>query len=226
MMPFKASFPSPRRAHRCIGGPTAWRSTAPPRGRSLSSLRSLHLPPLPLQTTSFAVPPSPRALLARGLPSAFTGWANGPAPKPHVLRAAREILVSEPCPLPPEAADAVLRLHGARRVYPTAARLLSKELGLTADDRDELGRWKPTASAEERSRGGARPMSNVYSTDAARSRCISTRKLVADAVRARLAEVGGWQALDPSAQWDFLIAQGSEPSVASIEPDLGVEERD
>jgi hypothetical protein len=143
-----------------------------------------------------------------------------------VLRAAKEILVSEPCPVPPEAADAILRLHGARRVYPTAARLLSKELGLTADDRDELGRWKPTASAEERSRGGARPMSNVYSTDAARPRCIATRKLVADAVRARLSEVGGWRALEPTAQWDFLIAQGSEPSVASIEPDLGAEERD
>ena len=132
-----------------------------------------------------------------GDPTAFQGWTSGPAPKAHVVRAIRYILENGPEPFPPEVSAALARLHGARRVYPSAARFLSKELGLTVDDRDELGRWKACGDAAERSKAGARPLSNLYGSDAARHRCVETRLKVGDAVRARIASVG-WRNLDAS----------------------------
>ena len=161
-----------------------------------------------------------------GNPLAFVRWGKGPAPKAHVVRGIEHILTSSPCPLPADVAKLLARLHGARRVYPTAARFLSGVLKLTVDDRDEMGRWKTSPDAGERSRAGSRPLSNLYGSDAARSRCVATRKLVGDAVRARIAELG-WLSVEPDTTWDFLVSLStSEPSVLAAEPDLDSDETD
>jgi hypothetical protein len=156
----------------------------------------------------------------QGDPAYFTGWAHSAAPKAHVLRGYRRIMEldggADDPPLPQWLIRLALRLHGARRVYPTAARFLSGELGLTADDRDELGRWAPSGNAE---RGAARPMSNVYSTDAARHRCVETRTTVASAVRARLRALAAAGGLTADTTWDFLVSS-TPPTIPAIEPDM------
>ena len=161
-----------------------------------------------------------------GDPAFFSVWGSGPAPKAHVSKAAEFILLSEPMPFPAElAASLSKRLHGARRVYPSAARFLSSELGLTVDDRDELGRWKAPADLASAAQGRARALSNLYGSDAARSRCVATRRRVGDAMRARLQAVG-WRELDCDCGWEFLVSGSSAPpSVSTLEPDLDADER-
>ena len=66
-------------------------------------------------------------------------------------------------------------------------------------------------------------MSNLYGSDAARSRCVATRKTVGDAVRSRVAAID-WLELEPAMGWDFLAAEGTQPAVGSLEPDLDTEE--
>jgi hypothetical protein len=160
-----------------------------------------------------------------GNPREVTGWARkAAAPKTHVLRLYRFILeidVPDDAAIPEWLIKLALRLHGARRVYPTAARFLSGELGLTVDDRDELGRWAPSA---DRTDGRSRPMSNVYSTDAARHRCVETRSRVASAMRERLRRLIAAGDLTAETTWDFLVERMA-PSITSIEPDVDAEER-
>jgi hypothetical protein len=155
-----------------------------------------------------------------GDPAAFTGWAKGPASKPHVSRAGQHVLTAEPFPVPAEIAAAVAKkLHGARRVYPTGGRMLSAVLKLTLDDRDELGRWQPPADPAEASQGRARAMSNLYSSDAQRSRCVATRKRVGDAMRAAIA-AAGWSSLPRDGSWEFLLPDSGSTAVDAIEPYL------
>ena len=159
-----------------------------------------------------------------GDPLAFTGWGKGAAPKTHVSRGLCKALVSAPHPVPEHIAQEICRrLHGARRVYPVAARLASAKLKLTVDDRDELGRWKPPVDPAERAMGRARALSNLYGSDAARPRSVEIRSLVGDEIRRAVAEIG-WTNIAPDQGWEFLISRSAAESFPEVEPDLDSEE--
>lgn len=62
-----------------------------------------------------------------------------------------------------------VKLHGMRRIVPILARLFSSVLGLTVEDKNELGRWAYTSQ-------GA--MHNLYSDEANRPNKIKVRERV------------------------------------------------
>lgn len=92
------------------------------------------------------------------------------------------LLALPPLSLTREQAKSFVRLHGFRRVFSVLARFLSAELNLSVESRNELGRWKVQSGEGG---GGTRhsAMPNVYSSDAARSRCVDVRATVAAAAR-------------------------------------------
>ena len=80
-----------------------------------------------------------------------------------------QLLQMEPLSLSFDEAKRYARLHGGRRLYPTLGRFMSHQLNLSTDDRQELGRWAPASGGAP---GGA-PMTNLYASDAQRTRCVS-----------------------------------------------------
>ena len=121
-----------------------------------------------------------------GDPDYFTGWGEGPAVKKHFVLLFIYICGLPPLRMPAEVARKFARLHGWRRVFPLLARLLSGELKLRLEDREELGRWLSSLATSNDSHRTRRPLSNLYGSDAARTNCVRTRKRIADAVRDKL----------------------------------------
>ena len=157
-----------------------------------------------------------------GEPEFFEGWSDGPAVKLHVIETLIHILMLTPMSLTREEALAYVRLHGARRVYPTLARFLSGTLQLTLDDRQEMGRWAPATGGDRAERRGA--MANRYATDAERARCVKTRSKVATATR-NLIKDHGWRELPmEGGGYEAFITQ--DVIVEEPEPDLSSDESD
>ena len=125
----------------------------------------------------------------------------------------------EPLSLSEEEAKKLSRMHGARRLFPTLGRYMSEQLNLSIDDRQELGRWAPSLGGS--SSHGA-PMANLYGSDAQRSRCVATRKRVAEAAREMIRDVG-WINLPLHGGGFEAFIQGGV-SIADPEPDLSDDE--
>ena len=149
----------------------------------------------------------------------FLEWGAGPARKAHVIESFIEIMMMEPLSLSRTVATAYARLHGARRMYPTLGRFLSQQLELTIDDRQELGRWAPSAGGSSHHNAA---MANLYASDAARTRCVHTRKRVADAARSLIRDVG-WTNLPLDGGGFEAFIQGGV-NIAEPEPDLSSDE--
>ena len=150
----------------------------------------------------------------------FSKWEEGPARKEHVVTGYIQLLQMEPLSLSLDEAKRYARLHGGRRLYPTLGRFMSHQLNLSTDDRQELGRWAPASGGAP---GGA-PMTNLYASDAQRTRCVSTRKRVADAARDLIKGVG-WQNI-PLDGGGFEAFISGEVDIAQPEPDLSDDESD
>ena len=73
-------------------------------------------------------------------------------------------------------------------------------------------------------RARTRRAPNLYGSDAARSRCVATRKRVADEARARIDALGDLSLLPSDISWEALVS--SLPTIPEIEPDLDDEELD
>ena len=157
-----------------------------------------------------------------GDPDHFTGWGKGPAVKKHVIELDRHILQLPPLSLSPEEAAVYSRQHGKRRTYPTLARYMSHKLGLTIDDREELGRWAPQGVGDKKAR--KQYLTNRYGSDAARTRSVHVRKIVAAAARRVISDVG-WQNLSlEGGGFEAFVDGGVD--FAEPEPDLSSDESD
>ena len=158
-----------------------------------------------------------------GDPNYFTKWIDAPAVKQHVIEAFIHTLMLPPLSLTREEAMKYVRLHGARRVYPTLARFMSGTLNLSFEDRQELGRWAPVLADGDRAARRA-AMANRYSTDAERARCVKTRARVAEAARALIRD-HGWKELPiEGGGYESFIAE--DIPIEEPEPDLSSDESD
>ena len=99
---------------------------------------------------------------------------------------------------------------------------MSHKLGLTIDDREELGRWAPSSAGDKAARRAY--LSNRYGSDAARTRSVLVRKRVADAARAIIRDLG-WQQLSIEGGGFEAFADG-DLDFAEPEPDLSSDESD
>ena len=150
----------------------------------------------------------------------FEKWENAPARKEHVVTGYIQLLQMEPLSLSYEDAKKYSRMHGARRLFPTLGRFMSHKLNLSTDDRQELGRWAPASGGT----GGHAPITNLYASDAQRTRCVHTRKRVADAAR-DLIKDAGWKNLPlDGGGFEAFITGGVD--IAQPEPDLSDDESD
>ena len=100
---------------------------------------------------------------------------------------------------------------------------MSGTLNLTVDDRQELGRWAPTPEGGgHAARRGA--MSNLYGSDAERSRCVKTRARVAEAARSLIRD-HGWKELPiEGGGYERFISE--DIPIEEPEPDLSSDESD
>lgn len=162
---------------------------------------------------------------------AASGWSVGPAPKLMCVSAYRDLLSAPPLSLSSNAVSATARIHGLRRTIPIVARLLSAKLGLTNEDRCELGRWISAlcieAGAPVSAANKAGSMPNIYADEAHRPRAVHIRELVLGAIRDYFSANPDWLSL-PDVD-DFLVLAQSvgglrPPTIISPEPPLDEEE--
>ena len=152
-----------------------------------------------------------------GQPEHFLEWGDGPAPKAHIIMLFVYICGLKPLCWTEAFALKFARLHGFRRVYPCIARLLSKRLKLTIDDRQELGRWAASALAGDGKQVVA-PLANLYGSDAARFKLVTTRKRVGAAVRDVVRSLGNkWPDL-PTEGGGFEVLLSDDPTIQEDEP--------
>ena len=189
------------------------------------SMEWIHSLTEPLQE----IDPSPDYIFRRGVfekgkegqPEHFLRWGDGPAPKPHFILAFLHICSMHPLNWTAEFAKQYVRLHGFRRVYPCIARLLSKQLKMSIDDRQELGRWANSAIAGEAKQNVVAPLANKYASEAARFKLVSTRNKVGDAIRKFVSELRRakehWYDL-PVEGGGYEVLLSDEPTIQEDEP--------
>ena len=146
-----------------------------------------------------------------------TAWSvgHGPPDKHKVYGALIYMLTLPPLSLPVEEAKKFVKLHGMRRIVPILARLFSSVLGLTVEDRNELGRWAYTSQ-------GAMP--NLYSDEANRPNQINVRERVLTHARTIFARYkSDYVNLDLHDSYSMCYGDGLT-SFADPEPGLDNEE--
>ena len=135
-----------------------------------------------------------------------TGWSLGPASKATCVAAYRFILQLPPLSMSTSAIKTSARLHGLRRIIPIVARTLSGVLGLSQNDRCELGRWVQALCGESGAPARlvhARSMPNIYSEEAHRPVAIDVREKVVGALRRYFKAFPDWNSLPETD--DFLV---------------------
>ena len=123
----------------------------------------------------------------------------GPARSADVIKAMRHILTLPPLSM--SAAEAKRYSgHSMRHLLPTVARIL----GFSKEERDELGRWAPSAEHSNRRRA----MSNAYASEAECGRILDILRRLLKRLHevvtkmggpSRLPAAGGWQAFADAA---------------------------
>ena len=106
-----------------------------------------------------------------------------------------------------------VKLHGMRRIVPILARLFSSVLGLTVEDRNEIGRWAYTKE------GG---MPNLYSDEANRPRQIEVREKVLDRARVIFSKFkDDYQGLELKDSYSMCYG---DSTMAFADPEPGLDE--
>ena len=119
-------------------------------------------------------------------------------------------------PLSMSEADAkkFVKMHGMRRVVPILTRLFSSQLGLTVEDRNEIGRWAYTANGS---------MPNLYSDEANRPRQIEVREKVLSRARRIFKKLKDYTGMTLDDSYRMCYGTG-EMTFVDPEPGLDSEE--